>query len=40
MEMTVTCHLVPVVLFLVFRKKVNVNLKIKSTTIWYPFTHA
>ena len=30
----VTCHAVPVVLFLVFRKKINVIVKTKSTTIF------
>ena len=34
----VTCHAVPVVLFLVLRKrkKINVIVKNKSTRIWYP----
>ena len=31
----VTCHAVPVVLFLVFRKKKNVIVKNKSTTIFH-----
>ena len=31
----VTCHAVPVVLFLVFRKKINVIVKNKSTTIFH-----
>ena len=31
----VTCHAVPVVLFLVFRKQINVIVKNKSTTIFH-----
>ena len=31
----VTCHAVPVVLFLSFRKKINVIVKNKSTTIFH-----
>ena len=31
----VTCHAVPVVLFLVFRNKINVIVKNKSTTIFH-----
>ena len=31
----ITCHTVPVVLFLVFRKIINVIVKNKSTTIFH-----
>ena len=31
----VTCHAVPVVLFLVSRKKINVTVKTKSTAIFH-----
>ena len=34
----VTCHEVPVVLFLVFRKKINVIVKNKLTTISMVYT--
>ena len=31
----VTCHAVPVAMFLVFRNKINVIVKNKSTTIFH-----
>ena len=34
-ENDVTCHAVPVVYFLVFRKKINIIVKNKSTTIFH-----